>query len=651
MSTTPNVFISATSGDLRSIRQIVKEALLTINCHPVEQTNFEPDWRTVEGMLRGKIEGCQALIHIVGLRYGAEPRPDSLPPGTPRRSYTQMEYDLGIQIHEQRGDAGFRVYTFVCPDTFPFDIPTDADGHPMPPEAEEKAALQRQHRAAILAHPRLRETPGTPDELRTRILALQEQVLALQQEQTGVKTEVRRSHRLLWLVLLLLLGLGGGLWWMKRGQHQDIQTVVATQKDILEAQQVTTARIRVHLLEASELRRKQDHQAADLAPKADIERLHTAADSAHQSRLSRIDDLARSFAILEGQSDATEQMQKMSRLLANEGVDAALKYAEEQKPAILAAVAASIAADQAKHRAQLQPLLQAAGLQRTKGQTAAARASYQDLLKLDPQWPEALEGYAWFLFHQSDQYATHTGDLAAALADAEACLAHAQRFHDLDPAQPRAQRVLSAAHNQMADVLTLRGAEGDADRIIRHCQQSLALAEALYQADPTAPEAARDVSVSLNKLGDFLSQRGQPGDADTALRHSTRSLEMREKLLAASPDSAQAARDVSVSLDRLGDFLSQRGQPGDADTALRHYTRVLEISEKLLAASPDSAQAARDVWVSCWKLAQHAETTGKGDAQAWWRRAHGILAGMKQKGMFLSPQDEKYLETLRGKVK
>jgi hypothetical protein len=42
----PKIFISATSGDLTSARQIAKEALLTINCHPVEQTNFEPDWRT-----------------------------------------------------------------------------------------------------------------------------------------------------------------------------------------------------------------------------------------------------------------------------------------------------------------------------------------------------------------------------------------------------------------------------------------------------------------------------------------------------------------------------------------------------------------------------------------------------------------------------
>jgi hypothetical protein len=67
----PKIFISATSGDLSSARQIAKEALLTINCHPVEQTNFEPDWRSVTDMLLGKVGDCQALIHLVGFRYGA----------------------------------------------------------------------------------------------------------------------------------------------------------------------------------------------------------------------------------------------------------------------------------------------------------------------------------------------------------------------------------------------------------------------------------------------------------------------------------------------------------------------------------------------------------------------------------------------------
>lgn len=115
----PKIFISATSGDLSSARQIAKEALLTINCHPVEQTNFEPDWRSVTDMLRGKISDCQALIHLVGFRYGAEPDPATLPPGTPRRSYTQMEYHLAREL-------GLRVYTFLLPETYPFGAPAKA---------------------------------------------------------------------------------------------------------------------------------------------------------------------------------------------------------------------------------------------------------------------------------------------------------------------------------------------------------------------------------------------------------------------------------------------------------------------------------------------------------------------------------------------
>lgn len=116
----PKIFISATSGDLSSARQIAKEALLTINCHPAEQTNFEPDWRSVSDMLRGKIGDCQALIHLVGFRYGAEPDPATLPGGTPRRSYTQMEYHLAREL-------GLRVYTFLLPETYPFDGPANSD--------------------------------------------------------------------------------------------------------------------------------------------------------------------------------------------------------------------------------------------------------------------------------------------------------------------------------------------------------------------------------------------------------------------------------------------------------------------------------------------------------------------------------------------
>lgn len=56
MSSPPKVFISTTSGDLHSVRELVKNALLTISCHSVEQTNFPPDYQFVRDMRRGCIK-------------------------------------------------------------------------------------------------------------------------------------------------------------------------------------------------------------------------------------------------------------------------------------------------------------------------------------------------------------------------------------------------------------------------------------------------------------------------------------------------------------------------------------------------------------------------------------------------------------------
>ncbi len=172
----PNIFISATSGDLSSARQIAKDALLTINCHPVEQTNFEPDWRSVTDMLRGKISDCKALIHLVGFRYGAEPDLSTLPDGTPRRSYTQMEYHLARAL-------GLRVYTFLLPETYRFDVPAKAD-------TAEQTQLQAAHRALIQSGPHLYEPIKNDLDLRTRITALQEKVIGLEQEQQSIAKEV-----------------------------------------------------------------------------------------------------------------------------------------------------------------------------------------------------------------------------------------------------------------------------------------------------------------------------------------------------------------------------------------------------------------------------------------------------------------------------
>jgi hypothetical protein len=83
-----------------------------MGCFAIEQTNFEPDYRTLLEMLETRIAQCDAVIPIVGVRYGAAPDPASVPEGGTRRSYTQMEVEIARKL-------GKKLYVFLCPEDFP----------------------------------------------------------------------------------------------------------------------------------------------------------------------------------------------------------------------------------------------------------------------------------------------------------------------------------------------------------------------------------------------------------------------------------------------------------------------------------------------------------------------------------------------------
>ena len=416
----------------------------------------------------------------------------------------------------------------------------------------------------------------------------------------GVFHVHKHSRFLAGLTLLLLVAVVGGVLWL-------IWHPNPTKFD--------APRIRAHFVESTERQRDTDLAAADKAPKSDErQRLREAALAAHTARLARIDDAVARFAELEGGPEATRIGRELTRILTEEGTDAALAFIGREKAGLLAEVDKQLAADRERLRGRLAPLLSAADLLVTKGDTAAARTAYRELLQRDPAWPAALSAYAWFLFDQSIQNEFHR-TVVAALADAEEAHTLATRWHQAAPADAKARRLLSATHNQMGDVLIKRGQPGDAAQVEEHYTRSLDLAKKLLADNPGSAQAVRDVYASLWQVGDFLANRGQPGDADKALGHFTRSLELREKLLADNPGSALAVRDVSVSLNRLGDFLAQRAQPGDADKALGYFTRDLALSEKLLADNPGSAQAVRDVSVSLNKLGDFlAQRAQPGDA-------------------------------------
>jgi tetratricopeptide (TPR) repeat protein len=137
------------------------------------------------------------------------------------------------------------------------------------------------------------------------------------------------------------------------------------------------------------------------------------------------------------------------------------------------------------------------------------------------------------------------------------------------------------------------------------------------------------------------------GDLTAALAAYRASLEIRARLAAADPGNALWQRDLSVSHDRIGDVLSAQG---DLTAALAAYRASLEIRARLAAADPGNAGWQRDLWVSYWRMASMTEQTGSGDARQWWRKAYDVLSGMKQRGLFVSAQDEQFLSQLRAKI-
>jgi len=148
-----DVFISATSADLSSYREVAKQALLDIGAHPVEQGNFPTDHRELNEMLARQLDPCDAVLHIAGFRYGGEPRPE---PNIPRHSYTQWEYHRAISAQPPK-----QVYVFVARENCPFD--------PSPPESEENRILQLKHRDEIKSRKNIYHEFSSHEELRERI--------------------------------------------------------------------------------------------------------------------------------------------------------------------------------------------------------------------------------------------------------------------------------------------------------------------------------------------------------------------------------------------------------------------------------------------------------------------------------------------------
>ncbi len=133
MKSRPTIFLSGVSDEFATFRDAVQTEILTKGCYPENQPGFAPDYNIVEEMLRRRLHDSDAVIHIAGFRFGAEPH--ERPAGKPRRSYTQLEFDIAREMQKP-------VYIFLSKDASVRDAAMAA-------EDAEAATLQLSHRTAI----------------------------------------------------------------------------------------------------------------------------------------------------------------------------------------------------------------------------------------------------------------------------------------------------------------------------------------------------------------------------------------------------------------------------------------------------------------------------------------------------------------------
>ena len=571
----PRLFLSAVSSELRTVRQRVAATVRTLGFDPVSQDDFPTGHGELRQWLREQIDACEGLIQIVGKGYGAEPREVDADYG--RVSYTQFE--LLYARHQ-----GKKTWLIIAGEQVQRDSPLeqldlpagDAD-HPDPADHQaQRRQLQRDYIARLKAENHLYHMASND-------MALENIVLKLRDELGELRAQTEA--------------------WLKRDAEFKSDTT-SQLSALVETARLTTEKIRAHLRETVEETHRRELADAEKATDwKQRQRLRDAVEAAHAMRLAKIDDLAASFAEIEGRGLATSVFQEMTRILTEQGVDEAIAYVASQRTAILQTVRARVAAARERNRADLQPLLRAAALHESKGQPTQARALYADILSAEPDWPDALHDFIRFLVNQGDEASVRTTQ-EEARRDYDKARRLALHLTALDPGNTQWQRDLSVSYNKLGNVAV---AQGKLDDAARAYGDGLAIHKKLAASDPGNTQWQRDLSVSFNKLGDVAVAQGRLDDAARAYGDG---LAIHKKLAASDPGNTEWQRDLSVSFDRLGNVAVAQGT---LDEAARAYGDALAIRKKLAARDPGNTEWQRDLSVSYNKLGDMAVAQGKLD--------------------------------------
>ncbi|PLY02958.1 MAG: hypothetical protein C0622_04970, partial [Desulfuromonas sp.] len=116
------------------------------------------------------------------------------------------------------------------------------------------------------------------------------------------------------------------------------------------------------------------------------------------------------------------------------------------------------------------------------------------------------------------------------------------------------------------------------------------------------------------------------------------SLEVSQKLFEANPESAQAARDMLISLERLAKLTGEQEGEELQKEALDYQVRSLELALQLHQNNQSSYHYGRTAAVSFYLTSQRAQVVGAMElANQCLGGCHAVLHGLVTSGINLDP--------------
>ena len=199
-----------------------------------------------------------------------------------------------------------------------------------------------------------------------------------------------------------------------------------------------------------------------------------------------------------------------------------------------------------------------------------------------------------FLFEFHDAIRNLPGSTPARELVVKRALEYLNDLSKESSSDPTLRRDLAAAYQKVGDVQGSRSAAnlGDTPGAMKSYRKALELREALAAQDPGNVEVQGELAVTLDSVGDMLSQTGDKAGANDAYG---RALKIREALVASDPKSVSARRSLGASYHRLASFLADRQEYREA---LPFWRKEVDLYEALWRENPNDSRAQRNVALS-----------------------------------------------------